>query len=186
MVMLTAEYDLQAGLDGAAPVPAATAGKPVGSSFTFGSSPAVPVTTGARTAEEAAAAQDPAGPSALEGAAASGSHSATSFVEVSMILPMYAPSVITPWWPIALAWRSMHCLDSMVNGLCRNQHGLIGCLMPCDTPPSAVHVIDMRSSTLTYQCTGSAPHVMLSDIQKDCIVFHCSFLTQGLRSVVLC
>ena len=82
MVIMTAECALQAGLDSAAPVPAAPAGKPVGSQFTFGSHPAVPVTSGAHRPSETAAAQDPAGSSAVEGAA-SGSHTAANPGKVS-------------------------------------------------------------------------------------------------------
>ena len=81
---MSADCALQADLGGANPVPAATAAKPAGSLFTFGSSPAVPVTTGVHSAAEAAAAQAPSGPSGVEGAATSGSHTAANPVEVSM------------------------------------------------------------------------------------------------------
>ena len=84
MVVMSADCALQAGLGGAAPVPATTAGKPVGMRFTFGSSLAASSTTGAGTPSESAAAQAPVGPSAVEGAAASGSRSAANRVEVSM------------------------------------------------------------------------------------------------------
>ena len=65
-MIMSADYALQAGLGGATPAPAATAARPVGSPFTFGSSPAVPIAIGAHRPTQTAAEQDPAGPSAAE------------------------------------------------------------------------------------------------------------------------
>ena len=65
-MIMSADCALQAGLGGATPVPAATAAKPVGSRFTFGSSPAVPIAIGAHRPSETAAVQASAGPSAAE------------------------------------------------------------------------------------------------------------------------